>query len=131
MAGQGYRPQSTVIKREERARNRKLPRRYDLPRHNDESEGEMKKKTIRKRAVRFDYEFNHGEWAALKVCARRMDKTLEEFLRYLVDAEIRLVVRDYRDFAELEMTDEEKTEFYKEHGEPEWAREVSTYELPN
>lgn len=91
----------------------------------------MKQKTIRKHAVRFDYEINHGDWAALKVCARRMNKTLEEFLRYLVDAEIRLVVGDYRYFAEKEMTDDEKTEFYKEHGEPEWAREVGTFDLPN
>lgn len=91
----------------------------------------MKRKTIRKHKIRFDYEFNHGEWAALKICARRMDKTLEEFLRYLVDAEISLIVRDYREYGEMDMTNEEKVEFYKEHGEPDWAREVSTYALPN
>lgn len=91
----------------------------------------MKQKTIRKHKVSFDYEFNHGEWAALKVCARRMDKTLKEFLRYLVDAEISLIVHDYREYGEMEMTDEEKEEFFKEHGEPEWAREVSTFDLAN
>jgi len=91
----------------------------------------MKQKTIRKRKIRFDYEFSHGEWAALKVCASRMDKTLEEFLRYLVDAEINLVIRDYRECGETEMTDEEKDEFYKKYGEPDWAQEISTAGLAN
>ncbi len=61
----------------------------------------------------------------------RQDKTLEEFLRYLVDAEINLAIREYRQDGEMEMTDEEKEEFYKEHGEPDWAQEISTYGLAN
>ena len=42
----------------------------------------MKQKTIRKHKIRFDYEFNHGEWAALKVCASRMDKTVRRHIKW-------------------------------------------------
>jgi len=91
----------------------------------------MKKTTIRKRRVRLDHEFNHGEYAALKVCAGRMDKSVQEFLRYLLNVEIKLAIHEYREYGEMEMNDEERNEFYKEHGEPDWAYDIDPHVLPH
>ncbi len=88
------------------------------------------KGTIKKRKINLEYEFGNGEYASLKVCARRMDKTVPELLHYLLGIEAKLVIHQYREFGEMEMNEDEKAEFYKEHGEPDWTYEIDPNLVP-
>jgi hypothetical protein len=89
-----------------------------------------KNSEIKKRKINLEYELGKGEYAALKVCARRMDKTVHEFLHYLLGIEANLVIQQYREFGEMEMNEGEKIEFYGEHGEPDWTYEIDSSLLP-